>query len=330
MSLGWLTESSLIPRDPKPIKGVSSASLISLQAAVYEREQRGPVISAKRRRLRAEASARNDGVEARRVKDELQATGAEATLDQVSAKLQLKAERYNAMVAGLASAGGESLVDFRRKREDEGIVTECPSDGEEEEPAAPARASVALPPPACLSVGVLSSLAGPPSSGFTMPPPPTGQPPCLASQASSFGATQVELCTSCGQTLSLDAVFCFRCGAKVECDGGRYPLEAGYVDCPATPPCLDAGVPPPCSANFPSDAGSIGGPRDNWESLGPMRSAFDRPSTSAEDLAHQDRLHHRTEQCRETTGQERRQAREGVRQRLAALRAAKESSVPPA
>merc|ERR1712192_99000 len=52
-----------------------------------------------------------------------------------------------------------------------------------------------------------------------------------------------------------------------------------------------------------------------------IRQAFERPLTSMEDRVHADRLHASTDLCRETVGEDRRQARSAVRERLAAMRA---------
>eukprot|EP00439_Symbiodinium_sp_Y106_P084019 s112_g24.t1 len=97
MSLGWLTESSLIPKEPKSISGVGAASLLNLQAVVYERERKG---NAKRQRIIAEAKAKNDGVEARNARDQQQVEAADAGPALVRARLEEKAKRYEAMAAG--------------------------------------------------------------------------------------------------------------------------------------------------------------------------------------------------------------------------------------
>lgn len=117
MSLGWLTESSLIPKDPKPIKGVGESSFVNLQAAVQHRERQGPPATAKRRRLAQEA-ATNAGVDARRAKDERDQLEGDAALVVSSAKLREKARRYEELASGCAAAPKEdSLVDFAWKRE---------------------------------------------------------------------------------------------------------------------------------------------------------------------------------------------------------------------
>eukprot|EP00435_Cladocopium_sp_Y103_P055577 s471_g18.t1 len=116
MSLGWLTESSLIPKEPKEIGGVSTSSLLNLQAVVYDREQRGNVPSAKRRKAVAEAKARNDGVDARNARDQQQQDAKERP-DLVRTRLEEKAKRYEALASGAAGTDkDEPLVDFDRKR----------------------------------------------------------------------------------------------------------------------------------------------------------------------------------------------------------------------
>lgn len=138
MSYGWLTESSLIPREPKPIHGVGDSSLLALQALVRQREESGPGLSAKRRRLLTEA-IRNPGVEARQAKD---APGAEAAqslcTETSSAELRQKARRYEAIIQGSALADSEMLVAFANKQSSQ---------------ASTPRAAVA--PPICWPGGVL-------------------------------------------------------------------------------------------------------------------------------------------------------------------------------
>ncbi|CAK0892143.1 unnamed protein product [Prorocentrum cordatum] len=155
MSLGWLTESSLIPKkDPKPIRGVGSSSLFRLQAAVFERERQGPALT-KRRRMELDARKRNEGVEARSAKDEAEVqeeSGAPAPGQAFSKRLLEKVKRYEAMAAGRERAGAESLVDFGQKaalcEEESGSAGAAFEEAEEGPP--PGRAGAAVPPPACL------------------------------------------------------------------------------------------------------------------------------------------------------------------------------------
>jgi hypothetical protein len=233
MSLGWLTESALIPKDAKPIEGVGKSSLLALQAAVYDREQRGPQPSLKRRRKAAEAT-KNEGVEARNAQDAREAASGEITLELSSRKLIEKAMKYEAITSGKLAPCKELLVDFAGK---EGVQCELP----EEEEVRPAFGGAAIPPPGCLRS----------ASSSTLPVPDR----------------------------SLDAT--------------------------------DASAAPSMSEPHPA--------------LG-IRQAFEKPLTSEEDRMHADRLHASTEHYRETVGEERRQARGAVRDRLAALRAKKLTS----
>eukprot|EP00930_Biecheleria_cincta_P032068 TRINITY_DN22254_c0_g1_i1.p2 TRINITY_DN22254_c0_g1~~TRINITY_DN22254_c0_g1_i1.p2 ORF type:complete len:236 (+),score=54.08 TRINITY_DN22254_c0_g1_i1:25-708(+) len=223
MSLGWLTESSLIPKEPKPIAGVGTASLLKLQAAVYERERRGPGPSAKRRRAIAEKTARNDGVDARSARDEEHAEGPDASPAVVAAKLAAKVKRYEALAAGCADPGSSAarhegaLVDFERK--------------------------------------------------------------CAEGAWADFEPRSME--ALCGESHSSSSF-------------------------PPAPPVPNAHSRPPSSAGR-----SI-----------PMQP-FERPQSTAEDLELREHITAETELAREGAGRERREAREAVRSRLAALRAAK-------
>ncbi|OLQ12313.1 hypothetical protein AK812_SmicGene3766 [Symbiodinium microadriaticum] len=165
MSLGWLTESSLIPKEPKSISGVGAASLLNLQAVVYERERRGNVPSAKRQRIIAEAKAKNDGVawlQARRLQEDRSQAEIVKVKDKesthfivrnelreqmakrqriiaptsdlperpalVRARLEEKAKKYEAMAAGgyASSSQDAPLVDFHRKRSEAEVLGIAP------------------------------------------------------------------------------------------------------------------------------------------------------------------------------------------------------------
>lgn len=262
MSLGWLTESSLIPKEPKPITGVGTASLLSLQAAVYEREQRGPLASIKRRRAEAE-NAKNEGVEARMAKDTQQRAGDQATPEIVTAKLREKALKYEAMMNGrLKGSEGEPLVDFSKKRAeglldqvmDEMVLEDLESmlKQEDEETVLASRMAagsrVAIAPP--------ESLGGPGSGVFSST---TGPSPLSASMGLAPGIS--------------------------------------------------------CTKETQAAKRARG-------SLAAVRQAFERPLSSHEELEMRERQSAETELCRGTIGLERKQAREAIRGRLAALRAA--------
>lgn len=300
MSLGWLTESSLIPKEPKPIKGIGTASLLNLQAAVYEREQRGLAPSAKKRRLLAEKSARNEGVDARNARDADQTVGEQAGSELVKARLAEKARRYDAMASGRAAGDQkeEPLVDFQRKTAEAAAsmidqhfmaapmeqnafashLFETYPDGAnavfQEEQVNPGAVflSAAVAPPACLVDGTVLQ----PSHEWhgEFPPPPDGLP---------------------GESLQGEAF------------PGDFPPPPTEQPVGPVPTPFDFEVPkaPPASAR------SI------------TCQAFERPLSTVEDLQLRERIHEETEHARDTLGRERKEAREGVRSRLAALRAAK-------
>jgi hypothetical protein len=140
MSLGWLTESALIPNKPKEIQ-VSKSSLSSLQAIVFEKDREkkeriAATNSTIRRPTKLKASyekrlmeVKNDGVDSRGRKDDAsKMTPGEASYAESFKKLQEKARQYEAMsrgeviddLDGEAFGGGKKHpllnVNFKKKR----------------------------------------------------------------------------------------------------------------------------------------------------------------------------------------------------------------------
>mmetsp|Transcript_27471 Transcript_27471/g.36013 ORF Transcript_27471/g.36013 Transcript_27471/m.36013 type:complete len:297 (+) Transcript_27471:110-1000(+) len=130
MSLGFLTESALLPSKAKKIS-VDSSSLIDLKAVVYQKEQnlkrngietqglrkrRGRPNSQPRKIAKEESSAVNPGIKERQAKDE-----AEYQRDRGKAKrakdiLARKAAIYEKMAKGeLKDDDGDFLVNFTKK-----------------------------------------------------------------------------------------------------------------------------------------------------------------------------------------------------------------------
>lgn len=145
MSLGWLTESALIPNKPKEIQ-VSKSSLSSLQAIVFEKDREkkeriAATNSTVRRPTKLPKSykeqlmeVKNDGIEARRRRDdESKVPSEEASYAESFSKLQQKARQYEAMsrgeviddIDGQAFGGGKKHprlnVNFKKKRSFEEI-----------------------------------------------------------------------------------------------------------------------------------------------------------------------------------------------------------------
>ena len=134
MSLGWLTESSLMPKRPKEIDDVGKASMFGLRAALYQQEEAvaqkdGSVAAAaladerRRRERRVEAragglggvgaAAQNRGVHERNASDLAEEADEEA---RVAESLKRKAAAYDAMMRGDAPHDAQnSLVDFELK-----------------------------------------------------------------------------------------------------------------------------------------------------------------------------------------------------------------------
>lgn len=281
MSLGWLTESSLVPKEPKPIERVGTASLLRLQAAVYERERRGP--AAKRCRREDE---RNEGVEARDAGD--QAALAKKGPAGVAAALAEKARRYEGLVSGRAAGGADALVDFSRRRALEAElsgdasaaqaveVADAAAAAATEDTADTARraASVTIAPPACLHPGVAT-----PSSRAAL------APPSMATQA-------------------------------VACQFP--PLPPGLASPgPAPSARAPAALSAPVSCGRSAGQGSVAA-----GAQGAVRQAFERRLLTHDEALDRIRASEATALSRDTVGQDRR-ARDAVRDRLAALRAAK-------
>ncbi len=132
MSLGWCGESALLPKAAKKIE-VDGRSMLSLNALVYEQEQRlesaGGASLRKRRgqqhaRVQASGAASRDpfsrsnhGV---RERDERDSQAEQSKKRKHAALLHAKAELYDRIATGRATGGAdEFLVDFSRKPDSE-------------------------------------------------------------------------------------------------------------------------------------------------------------------------------------------------------------------
>ncbi|XP_054778929.1 uncharacterized protein At4g18257-like [Prosopis cineraria] len=128
-SLGWLTESSIMPKKHRAIAGVGASSIMELKAQLYRsqeeskksRELAGPEVEyqrAKSKIVRKDAfSAKNSGVDARALKDKLELKAVEDGSVSYAA-LERKAELYDKLVKGDLSDEEDKekyCVDFFRK-----------------------------------------------------------------------------------------------------------------------------------------------------------------------------------------------------------------------
>ncbi|KAK7411750.1 hypothetical protein VNO78_03191 [Psophocarpus tetragonolobus] len=128
-SLGWLTESSIMPKKHRAIEGVGASSILELKAQLYKsqedsrkcREFSGPDVEFQRAKSRIAPkdafSAKNRGVDARAHKDKLEL---KAVSDGTAsyAALERKAELYDKLVKGELPDEEDQekyCVDFLRK-----------------------------------------------------------------------------------------------------------------------------------------------------------------------------------------------------------------------
>lgn len=136
-SLGWLTESTIMPRKHRPIEGVGASSILELKAQLYrsqEESKRNPkdpvrptdlnyVQNLEIHRAKQKISAKdsfshkNSGVDARAAKDKLELKAVQDGSASYAA-LEKKAELYNKLVRGELSDEEDQekyCVDFFRK-----------------------------------------------------------------------------------------------------------------------------------------------------------------------------------------------------------------------
>ncbi|XP_057747723.1 uncharacterized protein At4g18257-like [Arachis stenosperma] len=128
-SLGWLTESSIMPKKHRAIEGVGASSMMELKAELYKsqedskksRELAGPDAEYQRAKSKIAPkdsfSAKNSGVEARDHKDKLELKAVNDGSVSYAA-LERKAELYEKLVRGELSDEEDQekyCVDFFRK-----------------------------------------------------------------------------------------------------------------------------------------------------------------------------------------------------------------------
>ncbi|GMI82244.1 hypothetical protein HRI_001893700 [Hibiscus trionum] len=128
-SLGWLTESSIMPKKHRAIEGVSASSILELKAHLYKsqeeskksKELNGHDVEYHRAKKKIGPhdtfSFKNSGVDARALKDKLELK-AEKDGSASYAALEKKAELYDKLVRGELSDEEDKekyCVDFFRK-----------------------------------------------------------------------------------------------------------------------------------------------------------------------------------------------------------------------
>ncbi|XP_061341239.1 uncharacterized protein At4g18257-like [Gastrolobium bilobum] len=128
-SLGWLTESSIMPKKHRAIAGVGASSILELKAELYKsqedskksRELAGPDVEYQRAKNKITSkdpfSAKNSGVDARAHKDKLELKAVNDGSVSYAA-LERKAKLYDKLVKGELSDEEDEekyCVDFFRK-----------------------------------------------------------------------------------------------------------------------------------------------------------------------------------------------------------------------
>lgn len=124
-SLGWLTESSVMPKKKRAIEGVGASSIVELRAQLYRTQEDSkrlkdgdPDAVAHRSRKKTDTFAKkNTGVEERAIRDKLQLK-AETDGSASYAALERKAQLYDKLVRGELSDEEDRerySVDFLRK-----------------------------------------------------------------------------------------------------------------------------------------------------------------------------------------------------------------------
>jgi hypothetical protein len=127
MSLGWLTESSLMPKRAKEIEQVGKATMVDLRAQLYRSEESlkhtesgasaAAALAVERRKVERRrdvlSAGRNTGVSERSASD------AKAERDSAALSQEAMARKviaYDAMARGECEEGKESLIDFELKQ----------------------------------------------------------------------------------------------------------------------------------------------------------------------------------------------------------------------
>ncbi|XP_065878668.1 uncharacterized protein At4g18257-like [Euphorbia lathyris] len=126
-SLGWLTESSILPKKHRAIEGVGASSILELKAQLYKSQEEAKQSSAssdvnyhrakKKITPYNPLTAKNSGVESRDLKDKLELKAIKDGSNSYAA-LEKKAELYDKLVRGELSDEEDKekyCVDFFRK-----------------------------------------------------------------------------------------------------------------------------------------------------------------------------------------------------------------------
>lgn len=141
-SLGWLTESTIMPKKIRPIEGVGASSILELKAQLYKSQEEAKRVAKEtihpstadpnyshleihraKKKITAKNvfSSKNHGVDAREAKDKLEMKAIKDGSVSCAA-LERKAKLYDKLVRGELSDGEEEekyCVDFFRKGQEQ-------------------------------------------------------------------------------------------------------------------------------------------------------------------------------------------------------------------
>jgi len=112
MSLGWQTESALLPSKVKPIH-VDSNSLFSLKAVIYETEQRQKLNNATKERKQLFRS--KNKINSQNTSLPSEETGTDSNVSKAELALIAKSKIYDQILDGIVE-GDSTVVDFNLKR----------------------------------------------------------------------------------------------------------------------------------------------------------------------------------------------------------------------
>lgn len=115
MSLGWLSESTLLPKKRKEIEGVNENSIVGLKTLIDEQSKSKKMKKTKKNKI----ESKNKGVEERNKRDlkALDDVKKKSVKDDSYNNLLRKAEIYEKIRKGEIQQSEDGLINFQRKQE---------------------------------------------------------------------------------------------------------------------------------------------------------------------------------------------------------------------
>lgn len=119
MSLGWLSESTLLPKKRKEIEGVTANTMVELKALIYEQQTKAKKLKKTPKTEFGSLGGKNKGVEDR-IQRDISELKKDKPLDSYE-NMKRKAEIYQKMMKGEMDESEDNLIDFQRKKEEEEV-----------------------------------------------------------------------------------------------------------------------------------------------------------------------------------------------------------------